>query len=511
MRIHRKLPFGLLLFCFLTACNDYLEVVPDNRTQIDTPEKIKELLVSAYPEGIYAPFTEPMSDNFGDKAQGYYYDDDVSSDAYFWKEHFREGWGRQDSPDFYWNACYAAIAAANKALDAIDKLGPTPETKPMKGEALLARAYAHFMLVDLWAKTYNPATAGSDPGIPIVKKPETVVFGDYKRASVKEVFDAIEADIKAGMPLLDDDLFSAGTRKYHFNVKAAHAFAARFYLTKGDWKAVIAHANAVLTGDVASQLKAWNSTSKGTFGKLKINHELPLAYGSASSPANLLITEASSVWAINFFIDRYGLTVSLIKKTLRRANPSGKAWAYKTGSINSVNIEVPKFEKNFIPMSPGSHIGYFYCPFVLFSLEEVLLNRAEAYTMSGNTAGAIADLNTFYSKKVKDFGQRVVTLSDINSFYSDAALLEPLKPFYAIPSSVKPLLQAIVDARRVDFLFEGLRWFDIRRFHLPVEHRSGDNPDPGHQTLQTLAGDSPKHVLQIPNDVLAAGLKKNPR
>ncbi|XLL74012.1 RagB/SusD family nutrient uptake outer membrane protein, partial [Myroides odoratimimus] len=38
----------------------------------------------------------------------------------------------------------------------------------MRAEALLARAYNHFMLVNLWAKHYNPATAESDLGIPYV-------------------------------------------------------------------------------------------------------------------------------------------------------------------------------------------------------------------------------------------------------------------------------------------------------------------------------------------------------
>lgn len=35
------------MFAFLvTACNSFLDVVPDNRTELDSPEAIKELLVS---------------------------------------------------------------------------------------------------------------------------------------------------------------------------------------------------------------------------------------------------------------------------------------------------------------------------------------------------------------------------------------------------------------------------------------------------------------------------------
>lgn len=50
-----------------TACNDFLDEVPDNRTVIDTPEAVSELLVSAYPDANCVFFTESMSDNVTDR------------------------------------------------------------------------------------------------------------------------------------------------------------------------------------------------------------------------------------------------------------------------------------------------------------------------------------------------------------------------------------------------------------------------------------------------------------
>ena len=60
---------GILIFlAFLAAsCEDYLSEIPDNRTEIDSPEKISELLVIAYPEANYMDFAETMSDNVSDK------------------------------------------------------------------------------------------------------------------------------------------------------------------------------------------------------------------------------------------------------------------------------------------------------------------------------------------------------------------------------------------------------------------------------------------------------------
>ena len=39
---------SLVLIGITTSCDDFLSEVPDNRTQLDTPEKISEILVNAF-------------------------------------------------------------------------------------------------------------------------------------------------------------------------------------------------------------------------------------------------------------------------------------------------------------------------------------------------------------------------------------------------------------------------------------------------------------------------------
>ena len=112
----------------LSACNDFLAEVPDNRADLDSKEKIAELLVTAYPEGNYIPFCEAMSDNVEDNFGGG--QDVTNADPYFWRDGAAT-W--QDSPENYWNNCYSAIAAANHALRAIDK-GDIPATFHRKKE-----------------------------------------------------------------------------------------------------------------------------------------------------------------------------------------------------------------------------------------------------------------------------------------------------------------------------------------------------------------------------------------
>ncbi|HXO73869.1 MAG TPA: hypothetical protein VN824_01540, partial [Puia sp.] len=58
-------PYLLLIIpaACLVSCNKQLDKLPDNRAVITNVDQVTQLLTSAYPHAIYAPFTEPMSDN----------------------------------------------------------------------------------------------------------------------------------------------------------------------------------------------------------------------------------------------------------------------------------------------------------------------------------------------------------------------------------------------------------------------------------------------------------------
>ena len=218
-----------------TACNDFLDEVPDNRTVIDTPEAVSELLVSAYPDANCVFFTESMSDNVTDR--GNTLDPYVQPDwnranrqAFYWED---IDMTYQDSPNYFWMASYQAIAAANHALEAIAELeAKGVDCSAQKGEALLCRAYNHFMLVNVFAQHYSPAFAATDMGVAYVTEPEKEVFGHYERVSVKETYDKIRKDLEEGLPLISNKAYG-DTPKYHFTREAAQAFACRFYLYVG--------------------------------------------------------------------------------------------------------------------------------------------------------------------------------------------------------------------------------------------------------------------------------------
>ncbi|MBI9058270.1 MAG: RagB/SusD family nutrient uptake outer membrane protein [Labilibaculum sp.] len=107
---------GLLLLAVgstLFSCDDYLDKVPDNRTEIKEKEQIAKILVNAYPKTSYAALCETMSDNVGDKGSDGFLTSE-NSEAYKYVENFTKE--DQNNPIFYWNYAYTAIAHANQAL-----------------------------------------------------------------------------------------------------------------------------------------------------------------------------------------------------------------------------------------------------------------------------------------------------------------------------------------------------------------------------------------------------------
>ena len=468
----------------LSGCDNYLDTIPDNRTEIDTPEKVSELLVGAYPTASYHAFCEIMSDNTQDN-----YDNSppsqIYSKPYFWQDVLQTD---EDSPQFYWSACYSAIAASNKALEAINKLGGGASLNPQKGEALVTRAYAHFMLVCLFSKFYDATTATTDLGIPYVTEPEKVVIKQYDRSTVKVTYEKIQKDLLEGLPLISDQVYKVPA--YHFNTNAANAFASRFFLFQKDYDKVIEYASKVAgSGGFAVNMRNWTN-----YRSLPVNSVLA-EYSKATEKANLLIAETSSLWGRYWLGSiRYGLGNGLANSLFSGANPSGGAWAYLTFNINNDSALLPKYNELFISVSPSANIGNAYNMNPLFTTEEVLLNRAEAYLYKSDGASCLADLNTFLSARILNYNPatNALTIAKNNAFYSTT-------------NSSGALLQTIIDFRRREFMHEGMRWFDLLRYKIAVTHTNFNG------TSQTLAADDKRKVLQIPQESSLSGMPLNPR
>jgi starch-binding outer membrane protein, SusD/RagB family len=485
---------GLLVIVLisLTSCNDYLEHLPDQRTELNTPEKISELVASAYPQANYITFLEAMTDNAEDK--GITETDIINREPWY----FNDVPNRDvDTPDFYWHAAYEAIASANQALEAIENTSDPSLLLSTKGEALVARAYSHFMLVTLYCKIYDPNSAEVSPGIPYVTDVEKEVVKKYERKTVAYVYEQIEKDLMKGIPLINNSAYDDKAPKYHFTTSAAHAFATRFYLFKKDYQKVVEHANQVFpNGDALPFLRPINSIayrSMEPFVKLA-------EYTKATQPSNLLLVEAPSVWSRNLRGYRYGFTYRLLENIVWGENPTNGLWSYMFYGTAEALV-TPKFREHFVKQDPNANIGDPYNMIPLLTAEEVLFNRAEANIRLGKFDEAIKDLNDFAS-------QRIV-VSDQNPNYDPAVHtlnIQRVRDFYQNFDLESALISTVLDFKRVEFLYEGMRWFDIIRHDLPVVHTTIDKA-----TVITIGPNDPRRILQIPQEAQSAGLELNPR
>lgn|SRR5574344_349870 len=515
----------------LSSCSDFLDTMPDNRAEINTESKITNLLVSAYPTSTDVVMSEMASDNAMDNGARYNSttEDKAQEESYLWQEITSTG---NDSPKRYWDACYNAIAAANQALQAIDDMGNPDNLKAQRGEALLCRAYGHFALANLFCLPYNPDTADKDFGLPYSMAPETEVAPKYERGTMKELYEKIDNDIEAALPLVNDEIYSVP--KYHFNRKAAYAFATRFNLYYKKLDKVIEYADVVLGAVPEKVLKNWYKIVIES-GTPNWDNRVDL-YINASEPANLLLLPVSSSWGYwggpYDLGTRYGHSnEEICKKETGRAKGMWGAHyyllPYKNMWGSNQTIAVSKIGGYFQYTDKVNGIGYRKNVILAFSTDETLLCRAEAYALKGELDKAVIDINHWLSTHTRMFADYSsptpadkplqVTKDQIIKFYSaiecmpldnsKRTIKKEINPigFKIASGDQKEMVQCILHLRRIETLHEGLRWQDIKRYRIEISHnRDG-------QANDELKADDPRRAFQLPADVINAGLQANPR
>jgi hypothetical protein len=352
------------------------------------------------------------------------------------------------------------------------------------------------MLVTLFAKPYDAATAASNPGVPYVTEPETVVIKKYDRNTVEYVYQMIEKDLLEGLPLIDDAAYNVP--KYHFNRSAANAFAARFYLYKKDYQQTVQYATASVPNFLPN-LRPWNTTYQSLGG-----NELPLEYQRTTQPANLLLVSCPSRYPYNFNYATYRYALDPVLRPQILRNPvqvTGGSWPFIVGSVGAQsNIAVPKLHmRDFAYETPSSDFGLQYGTVCLFTVEEVLFNKAEANSYLGKTAEAIADLNLYMSTRLIGVTpgnlppNRQITEAKVLNYYNNTVNIQ------------QGLVRLILELKRAEYVQEGMRWFDILRYNIPVTH---DLKSSGGTVISTevLAPDDKRRQLKLPESVKLSGI-----
>ena len=515
----------------LASCADQLDTLPDNRTTLDTPKKIAGLLVTAYPDRTPTLFNEWMSDNTdymgAQNSQG-----NRGGDQYFfWQEQTEGG---NDSPEQVWMLYYEGVYKANEALAAIEEQGGPKNDilRNSKGEALLIRAYDHFILANEFCRPYNGKTSTKDAGLYYATgiADFSAAAEQSNRGTVADVYAKIAADIEAGIPLLND---TYEVPKYHFNKQAAYAFATRFYLYYEKWEKAKEYADKLLGSNPAASLRDYRALQAMPLSKSEQAVKIAEAYCSASADCNLLvqtsISSAGMALAPWLTSKRYTLTNYLSETELFQSNniwgtSSNLIWKPFTVNSGESNFALlMKLPREFEIRNTTTGSGYLRTLNVDFTMDEALLNRAEAEIMLGQNDAACADMTIW----MKNFFNTNVTLTptSVQTYfktvpyaYADAAKMVPsfkkhISPRFTIDaegSVQESLLQCLLNFRRIETVHQGMRWMDIRRYNIEIPRRLiGANGKPS-QNLDWLEKDDPRQVVQIPQSIREAGVAGNP-
>lgn len=533
---------------------DGLDELPDNRTQMDSAEKIASLMTSAYPVSSYAVICEYSGDNFLDdnvvvpathsSAYSQWMDE-----MYEWRDVKNYSTGSDDTPFQVWQSYYGGISVCNHAIAAMKEMSNDPANDPAIsaswGEAHVLRAYCHFILVNLFAEAYkNEELSKADRGIPYVTKVEDVVSVDYNSSEfthdVAETYRLIEQDLLEGMPHINDNAYKV--KAFHFNKAATNAFAARFYLFHHEWEKAEKYANAALGDNPSTIMRKWQQLNMNTAYTKRDS------YWDEKADCNFLIQSTYSLqWRYLMSVTRHSVnepskdlkTVTDGKGVKHHVPNTLAVSLYGTGPswgsylpcydglvyINSSGQEYGCYHMHLIEFFEYSDkiagIGYVHMLYLPFSAEETLLCRAEAKLYQNNVSGCIDDLKIWSDSKAS--ATRKMNTLDLNSivkFYSSSTNADYVTEnapehmgfkddeVFADGTDKKYILDCILHFRRVETLHNGDRWFDIKRYGIKVKHLYR-GPKDTDITADSLMWNDKRRVLQLPVAVTEAGYESN--
>lgn len=315
-----------------------------------------------------------------------------------------------------WSAIYTTINRANIVIRGAEELDDLDEEIKNRyiAEMRFIRALAHFDLLRVFG------------GVPVITSPTTTIpeVQSLPRSSETQVYDAVIADLQYAEENLGTAISNA---PYRASSLAATALLARVYLQRGNNAAAEASANTVITS--------------GQFELLQNFSDLWVREGNRES-----------IFELNFTpFDANGLGSASDPRTggqkfyLRNAFVSEFAASAKEGDIRFA--QTTRFERNRNRLLKYEDVAENADNVPVIRLAEMYLIRAEARARQGAPA-APADLQV---------------INDINTIRKRAGL----SPVLALTNA--QALEEILKQRRFEFVGEGMRFMDLKRYNLTCE------------------------------------------
>lgn len=483
--INLKITLLLVSVFLFQSCSDFLEQEPGTQTSITEQLKNKqgvlqamkglygelEATVRTEPYAVYADlqggnlkFTPSLSTG-SSKSQitipgnitGIYAFDDRSDDS--------------DLVSFYGN-CYDVINQTNLLLEFTDALpdATIAEKNQIKAEALTIRAYAHFLLSELFSQNYGFSADASHLGIVYNKASINEKLTYPARETVANTYAYIIEDITTAINLYSDKALLDGPLYSYFNKTSAKALLSRVYLAKKDYKNAYDTANDIIVNSGITLVSSDNYIAQWEQPDIPVS-EILLEFSIPKNDEGNASGSMSTFYGYtsNSSYGAYAASLDLVN--LYESTDIRKQLFLEKSIPTIVNLQPVDLKYNFTKKfqnNPGN---------VAFRLSEQYLIRAEAALGLDNPEQTRTDINTIRARAK-------ATLLTNTTNIADALFLE----------------------RRKELCFEGHLFFDIARSKKNVSRNDGCI-----SLICSLAYPSPKFILPIPlrNLNLNSNLKQN--
>ncbi len=353
----------------------------------------------------------------------------------------------------YYSVPYQWILNANKileSLEAIDRNSLTGSEQELydqcKGEALAFRAFAHYDLVQMYAKRYAPGQTNSQDGV-IYRKSSSIE--ELGRSSVEDTYKNIEADFAEAATLLKGIEVNDVN---HFSEKVVLGFQARVALTKGEYAKAAEYAEKAI--DLAEgEGRKLMDASNLYCGFADINSDTKEVLWGAMTPDDQTVYFYSFMaymsWnfnssAIRSYVNCINAklydTMSETDLRLEWWDPTGT----KKGPASNYN-SFPYQNRKFTARSSSNGV----CHVAFMRLAEMYLIAAEGYARANQP------------EKAKD------------KLYDFQITRDP--SYSRSNNSGEALITEIMNTRRVELWGEGQRMFDLKRLNAEVDREDGQS------------------------------------
>ena len=555
-----KLIIWAMVSMAFTSCGDFLDHLPDERVDNLNEDQVVKLLSTAYTGGNYGWICEISSDNVidintpyyatqsnGDEIRVYY---NLNSYGREDDEAFRfepvKSSTNSDSPTSVWDGCYGAIATANHAIEHLNRLKAenggemTASMRAAYGEAYLCRSFHHFILVNVFSQAWkNVEASKADVGVPYIDWVNSELIMSAPRGTVADTYAKIEEDLERGLELVSDINYEYP--KWHFNVNAAHAYAARFYLYKRDYAKVIEHANAVLGTDRTLLPQMLMDYSK--FDDCTRSTDYAEIWQGPDQNNNLMLISTYSTQWRRSIGNRYAYAGRAMRDIQNHVGPNWRWYMMPAAGVSGGTFwdgnsdhgyASARIAERFQYSDKVAGIGYAHIIRREFTATELLLERAEAYLLGNKDVdNCVADLIAYeesrqsFSPENKKFytsnnALTPLTHNIIKSYYTydervDEDKQNPnvckswdftqnMSADFVVPKDLELYMNCINDMRRYETAYGGHRFFDMKRWGMEWSHTYGDANT---QITITLKWDDPRRAIEAPQDVLAAGMESS--